>query len=42
LLALRGISGITFQMNAALLPHAKLIKAIQEIGTRVAPALRGA
>jgi probable LLM family oxidoreductase len=38
--ALGGISRITFQMNAASLPHAKLMKAIETIGTRVAPALR--
>jgi probable LLM family oxidoreductase len=38
--ALGGISRITFQMNAASLPHAKLMKAIELLGTRVAPALR--
>jgi len=38
--ALGGISRITFQMNAASLPHAKLMKAIEMIGSRVAPALR--
>jgi probable LLM family oxidoreductase len=38
--ALGGISRITFQMNASSLPHAKLMKAIEAIGTRVAPALR--
>lgn len=38
--ALGGISRITFQMNAASLPHAKLMKAIEAIGTRVAPVLR--
>jgi hypothetical protein len=27
-------------MNAASLPHAKLMKAIEMLGTRVAPALR--
>ena len=37
--ALGGISRITFQMNASSLPHAKLMKAIEAIGTRVAPAL---
>jgi len=35
-----GISRISFQMNAASLPHATLMKAIEAIGTRVAPALR--
>ena len=38
--ALGGISRISFQMNAASLPHAKLIAAIDIIGTRVAPAVR--
>ena len=38
--ALGGISRITFQMNAASLPHAKLMQAIETLGTRVAPALR--
>jgi probable LLM family oxidoreductase len=38
--ALGGISRMTFQMNAASLPHAKLMRAIEAIGTRVAPALR--
>ena len=38
--ALGGISRITFQMNAASLPHAKLMKAIEAIGEHVAPALR--
>jgi probable LLM family oxidoreductase len=37
---LGGISRITFQMNASSLPHAKLMRAIEMIGTRVAPALR--
>jgi probable LLM family oxidoreductase len=38
--ALGGISRMTFQMNASSLPHAKLMKAIEAIGARVAPALR--
>jgi alkanesulfonate monooxygenase SsuD/methylene tetrahydromethanopterin reductase-like flavin-dependent oxidoreductase (luciferase family) len=38
--ALGGISRITFQMNAASLPHAKLMRAIQLLGTRVAPIIR--
>jgi alkanesulfonate monooxygenase SsuD/methylene tetrahydromethanopterin reductase-like flavin-dependent oxidoreductase (luciferase family) len=37
--ALGGISRLSFQMNAASLPHAKLMQAIEAIGTRVAPAL---
>jgi alkanesulfonate monooxygenase SsuD/methylene tetrahydromethanopterin reductase-like flavin-dependent oxidoreductase (luciferase family) len=40
--ALGGVSRISFQMNAASLPHAKLLKAIEMIGTRVAPILRDA
>jgi probable LLM family oxidoreductase len=39
---LGGISRISFQMNAASLPHAKLMKAIETIGTRVAPVVRDA
>ena len=38
--ALGGVSRFTFQMNAASLPHAKLMKAIELLGTRVAPVLR--
>jgi alkanesulfonate monooxygenase SsuD/methylene tetrahydromethanopterin reductase-like flavin-dependent oxidoreductase (luciferase family) len=38
--ALGGISRITFQMNAASLPHGKLMHAIEMIGSRVAPSLR--
>ena len=38
--ALGGISRITFQMNASSLPHAKLMRAIEALGTHVAPALR--
>ena len=38
--ALGGISRLTFQMNASSLPHAKLMQAIELLGTRVAPALR--
>jgi probable LLM family oxidoreductase len=39
--ALGGISRITFQMNVASLPHGKLMHAIEAIGHRVAPVLRG-
>jgi len=39
--ALGGISRITFQMNAASLPHTKLMRAIEAIGARVAPVLHG-
>jgi len=38
--ALGGISRITFMMNPASLPHAKLMRATELIGKRVAPALR--
>src|SRR6202162_1359218 len=37
--SLGGVSRFTFQMNAASLPHAKLMQAIEMLGTRVAPAL---
>jgi probable LLM family oxidoreductase len=40
--ALGGISRITFQMNAASLPHAKLMNAIEAIGTHVVPLVRAA
>ena len=38
--ALGGLSRINFQMNASSLPHAKLMRSIELLGTRVAPALR--
>jgi len=38
--ALGGISRVTFQMDNAALPHDKLMRAIELLGTRVAPALR--
>ena len=38
--ALGGISRVTFQMNASSLPHAKLMRAIEALGTRLAPTLR--
>jgi probable LLM family oxidoreductase len=38
--ALGGISRLTFQMNVASLPHPKLMRAIEAIGARVAPALK--
>jgi len=40
--ALGGVSRFTFQMNASSLPHAKLMQAIELLGTRVAPAVRKA
>ena len=39
--ALGGISRLTLQMNAASLPHLKLMRAIEAIGTRVVPAVKG-
>jgi probable LLM family oxidoreductase len=39
--SLGGISRITFQMNVASLSQAKLMQAIESLGIRVAPALRG-
>jgi probable LLM family oxidoreductase len=38
--ALGGISRLTFQMNAASLPQIKMMRAIDALGARVAPALR--
>src|SRR5258705_6743237 len=37
-----GISRITFQMSVAALPHAKMLRAIELLGTRVAPLVRTA
>ena len=37
---LGGISRITFQMGVSTLPHAKLMHAIELLGTRVAPIVR--
>ncbi len=41
-IALGGISRVTFQMNAASLPHDKMMRGIDMIGKHVAPALREA
>ena len=38
--ALGGISRLSFQMSVAALPHAKLMHAIELLGTKVAPAIR--
>jgi hypothetical protein len=38
--SLGGISRLTFMMNPASLPHAKLMQATKLIATRVAPVLR--
>jgi probable LLM family oxidoreductase len=40
--ALGGVSRVTFQMNAASLPHDKMLRAIELLGKRVAPAVREA
>ena len=40
--SLGGISRLTFQMSVADLPHAKLMRAIELIGTQVAPLVRRA
>ncbi|HTB79385.1 MAG TPA: LLM class flavin-dependent oxidoreductase [Opitutaceae bacterium] len=37
--ALGGISRLTFQMSVATLPHAKLVRAIEILGARVAPII---
>lgn len=39
--ALGGVSRVSFQMDMANLPHEKLMRSIELLGTRVAPALRG-
>jgi Luciferase-like monooxygenase len=38
--ALGGISRLSFQMSVAALPHAKMLRAIELIGTTVSPMLR--
>ncbi len=38
--ALGGVSRVTFQMDNAALPHAKLMQSIALLGTRVAPLVR--
>jgi probable LLM family oxidoreductase len=38
--ALGGVSRVSFQMNAASLPHEKMMRAIDLLGKRVAPAVR--
>jgi alkanesulfonate monooxygenase SsuD/methylene tetrahydromethanopterin reductase-like flavin-dependent oxidoreductase (luciferase family) len=39
--ALGGITRVTFQMDAANLPHEQLMRSIELIGTRVSPLLNG-
>jgi probable LLM family oxidoreductase len=38
--ALGGISRLTFQMSVAALPHPKMLRAIELLGTKVAPKVR--
>jgi probable LLM family oxidoreductase len=40
--ALGGISRLTFQMGVSTLPHPKMLRAIEILGTQVAPAVRNA
>jgi hypothetical protein len=40
--ALGGISRVTFQMDGASLPHARLMQAIELIGTRISPLIKDA
>ena len=40
--SLGGLSRLTFQMSVAALPHPKLLRAIELLGTRVAPLVRKA
>jgi len=40
--ALGGLTRVTFQMNAASVPHAKLMHATELLGAKVAPILHGA
>src|SRR6476620_3402145 len=40
--ALGGISRLTFQMSVAALPHAKMLRAIELLGTQVVPMVRKA
>jgi len=40
--SLGGISRLTFQMSVAALPHAKMLRAIELLGMRVAPLVRTA
>ena len=40
--SLGGISRFTLQMSVAAFPHAKMLRAIELLGTRVAPLVRAA
>jgi hypothetical protein len=37
---LGGVTRLTFQMGVATLPHRKMLRAIEILGTRVAPVVR--
>jgi len=37
---LGGVSRLTFQMGVSTLPHQKMLRAIEILGTRVAPIVR--
>jgi hypothetical protein len=39
---LGGISRVTFQMGVSTLPHEKMLRAIEILGTQVAPIVRSA
>ena len=39
---LGGISRLTFQMSVAALPHAKIMRAIEILGTQIRPMVRAA
>jgi hypothetical protein len=38
--ALGGIARLTFQMGVSTLPHEKMLRAIEILGTKVAPRVR--
>jgi hypothetical protein len=38
--ALGGITRVTFQMGVSTLPHPKMMRAIEILGTRLAPLVR--
>ena len=40
--ALGGLTRITFQMGVSTLPHTKMLRAIEILGTKVAPIVRKA
>jgi hypothetical protein len=40
--SLGGISRVTFQMSVAALPHARMMRAIEILGTKIRPMVRTA